>query len=149
MYLYISFQAEYADNEDLVPQASSFVVSYSLVPFRNVVFIFSVVFLSESGRDRWSCVSTPISILLKLSVQIHLSCRMAGSIFANQLHSKLMVYSPGISPEDENAVLQSVTAIMQLPPSLRPGVLQAYSKSLAPVFLSALPGGILASLSAL
>ncbi|GJJ10596.1 hypothetical protein Clacol_004823 [Clathrus columnatus] len=102
----VAIQAEFEDDEELVPQASS------LVPF----------------------INQPYS--------------MAGSIFANRLHSNLKTYAPGLSDEAESAVIKSVTAIMDLPASFRPGVIQAYAKSLAPVFLSALPAGVLASLSA-
>lgn len=74
---------------------------------------------------------------------------MAGSIFANELRQNLVKYAPDLPVEAKDAILQSVTVIKLLAPSLQSQVIEAYARSLDVVFLVGVPAGVLTSLAAL
>ncbi|KAH7917130.1 hypothetical protein BV22DRAFT_1124080 [Leucogyrophana mollusca] len=107
----IAVQAEYADNEEMIPQATSF-VSFCQI-------LGGIVGIS-----------------------------MAGSTFANELRRNLDIYAPSLPSTLKSAILESVTAIQALPSSDRVEVIDAYAKSLDPVFVIGVPAAILASLAA-
>ncbi|EIN10640.1 hypothetical protein PUNSTDRAFT_132726 [Punctularia strigosozonata HHB-11173 SS5] len=72
--------------------------------------------------------------------------RIAGTVFDNQLRHNLPKTLPdGVA----NAVVASVTAIKSLSPEVKAVVIEAYAKSLQPVFILGVPAGILALLSAI
>jgi hypothetical protein len=105
----IAIQAEYADDEKMIPQATS------LVNFTQLL-------------------GGVIGIAI------------AGTIFSNQLNSNL----PDALPADvKKAVAQSVTIIFTLPDDLKGPVIDAYAKSLKPVFILGVPAGALAAFSAM
>jgi hypothetical protein len=71
---------------------------------------------------------------------------VAGTVFSNQLKNLL----PGSIPQaTTSAILQSVTVINALPPGIKNIVIEAYVKSMRPVFIMAVPAGALGLLSAL
>jgi len=105
----IAIQAEYADDEAMIPQATS------LVNFTQLI-------------------GGVIGIAI------------AGTIFSNQLRSSL----PDDLPADiRAAVVASVTIIQTLPDEIKRPVIDAYAKSLQPVFILGVPAGVCATLSAL
>jgi hypothetical protein len=105
----ISIQAEFADNEDMIPQATSLVSFFQLLG--GVVGI-----------------------------------AIAGTLFSNQIRGNL---PPGLDPAVAEAVVRSVTVIKTLPAELQRSVIDAYVKSLRPVFIIGVPAGAFASLSSL
>jgi hypothetical protein len=71
---------------------------------------------------------------------------IAGTLFSNQIRSNLPA---GLDPAVAKAVVGSVTVIKTLPADIQGSVINAYVKSLRPVFIIAVPSGALASISAL
>lgn len=105
----ISIQAEFADKEDMIPQATS------LVNFTQLI-------------------GGVIGIAI------------AGTLFSNQIRSNL---PKDLDPEIAKVVVNSVSVIFTLPEAVRDVVIDAYVKSLKPVFIIGVPAGAFASLSAL
>jgi hypothetical protein len=70
----------------------------------------------------------------------------AGTIFGNELKRSL---TSVIGIEKTKTIIQSVQVIDTLPPDLRAVVVSAYVKSVRPIFLMAVPAGILKIASAL
>jgi hypothetical protein len=122
----IAVQTEYAREERLIPQATSIVSFLQLIG--GVVGVAYVPFC----HDRSYCNNVWF--------------RIAGTIFDNQLrHNLPRNLPPGVA----DAVVASVTAIKTLPPDVKAVVIDAYAKSLQPVFILGVPAGIMASLCAL
>jgi hypothetical protein len=122
----IAVQSEYAREERLIPQATSIVNFLQLIG--GVVGIAYVL----SCHHRSRCYKVFF--------------RIAGTIFDNQLrHNIPKNLPPGVA----EAVVASVTAIKTLPPDVKTVIIEAYAKSLQPVFILGVPAGIMASLCAL
>ncbi|KAJ6515064.1 MFS general substrate transporter [Mycena vitilis] len=108
----LAVQVDYADDEDMIPQATAF-VSFTQI----------------------------LGGIVGIAV--------AGSIFANKFRRNLDVYGGDLPPDAKAAVLQTVTVIKTLPPELRAQVVDAYARSLGPIFLISVVAAILSSLATL
>lgn len=74
---------------------------------------------------------------------------IAGTIFNNQLGTKLGQLETPLEPEILKAVTQSVTVIFELPEEQQAPVVNAYVKSLDYVFILSVPVAVVASLSSM
>jgi MFS family permease len=124
----ISIQAEFADDEAMIPQATSLV---------NFTQLLGGVF----GLVRAICRKCA-----KFTANHAPAQAIAGTLFANQIRDNLPA---SLDPETAKAVVGSVTIIHTLPDAIRSVVVEAYVKSLRPVFIIAVPAGAFASASAL
>jgi len=106
----IAVQAEYANDQKMLNQASSLVAFIQLV----------------GGI---------------------MGIAIAGTVFSNQLRSKLALYAPSLSSDLVEAVRQSVTAVKTLPADQQAEVIKAYAAALDAVFMIGVPACILGSIA--
>lgn len=71
-----------------------------------------------------------------------------GTIFANELRSKLSSYAPGLPAELKEAVEESVSSLSLVPDSYKSNVLMAYVSAVDHTFLLGIPAGALACFAA-
>jgi hypothetical protein len=150
----IAIQAEYAHEEELIPQGSSLVTFTQLVGY--VIF--------------WSLLSS-CTVLIWFRFSGIVGIAIAGSVLANQLGKYLFLYAPDLPELIALAVRQSVPMIFTLPQEQQEPVIRACEfmrytlrllhglefiavyfldlKALNSVFLIGVPTGVLASLSGL
>ncbi|KAJ6576565.1 MFS general substrate transporter [Mycena vulgaris] len=113
--------------------------------FQNVLIAVQVDFADE--EDMIPQVTAFISFTQILGGIVGIA--VAGSIFANKFRHNLGVYASDLPPDAKAAVLRTVTVIKLLPPELQTQVVDAYARSLGPIFLISVVATILSSLSAL
>lgn len=101
---------------------------------------------SDPRRQRWRSVRTRA---LCLPIVLSSSDSAAGSIFSNLLHQNMAKLVPNLPATLIAAVEESVSIIHTLDPSMREIVVEAYTKSIARMFLIGVAAGGLAFLSGL
>jgi hypothetical protein len=124
-------QAEYADNEALVPQVTSLITFMQLV---GSSIALAYVILHQCPFFR---------------LKYYLFHSAAGAVFSSQLKAKLNAVASDLPPDVTAAVLASVKAIFFLSAKDKALATTAYIYAVEHVFLMGVPGAALASLSAL